>query len=500
MKILLALQSPDYMRFYDETVVALGQRGHSIELAVSKESRAKSVQLADYERDGVIAELGRLPKRKDIWSTWVRGVRGTSDFVRYLHPDYRDAPVLRARMRGKVLPGWLGFLDASPSWPVSLVAAMQRLLAYLERCAPVCPATRRWLAKRKPDLVVVSPQIDAASPLIDVVRASQEAGIPVATCIASWDNLTNKGLLRVVPDRVIVWNEVQRREAERMHGVPHARVSVTGAQVFDRWFGRRPSRTREQLCAEVGLPTGAPLVVFMGSSSFISKWGDDVEMIRDWARGLRESRHDALRSAAILVRPHPYYFAHWTNADLSDVGAVVWPRSYGAITDEDNRRNFFDTLYHCDAVVGINTSAMIEAAILGKPVHSIRVDELAGTQDGTLHFRYLLPENGGFLWVADSLADHADKLARTLRGEYDVERTRSFVASFLRPHGIDRDCVPVLADAIEEAQVAGPQPHVRRGPLARLGGFVVAPAAVLSKALEARRKGKPVLASLRAAR
>ena len=45
-------------------------------------------------------------------------------------------------------------------------------------------------------------------------------------------------------------------------------------------------------------------------------------------------------------------------------------RGYNPI-DPDNRADFFDSIYHSAAVVGINTSAMIEAAIIGRPVFSM---------------------------------------------------------------------------------------------------------------------------------
>ena len=41
--------------------------------------------------------------------------------------------------------------------------------------------------------------------------------------------------------------------------------------------------------------------------------------------------------------------------------------------------------------------------------------EFQDTQGGTLHFRYLLAENGGFLRVAQSLAEHAQQIAETLQ-------------------------------------------------------------------------------------
>ena len=49
----------------------------------------------------------------------------------------------------------------------------------------------------------------------DYVRSAAGLGIRSALLVASWDNLTNKGLLRDVPDRVYVWNE--RGSAQRGH-------------------------------------------------------------------------------------------------------------------------------------------------------------------------------------------------------------------------------------------------------------------------------------------
>jgi len=100
-------------------------------------------------------------------------------------------------------------------------------------------------------------------------------------------------------------------------------------------------------------------------------------------------------------------------------------------------------------VIGINTTAMIEAAIVGKPVLTILEPTFA--QEGTLHFHHLLEENGGFLHAASSLDEHLAQLRRVLdEGEADAERRRRFVESFVRPHGLDRPATPIFADALEE--------------------------------------------------
>ena len=110
---------------------------------------------------------------------------------------------------------------------------------------------------------------------------------------------------------------------------------------------------------------------------------------------------------------------------------------------------FYDSLAHSAAVVGINTTAMIEAAVVGKSVLTVLAPEFG--QESTLHFHYLLEENGGFLHVASSLDEHAEQLGRVLEDRVeDAEQRRRFVESFVRPHGLDRRATPIFADAVEE--------------------------------------------------
>jgi hypothetical protein len=264
--------------------------------------------------------------------------------------------------------------------------------------------------------------------------------------------------MRVQPDAVILWNEAQKREAIEYHGMRPDSVVVTGAQPFDRWFERRPSTSREEFCARVGLPADRPFVLYTCSSSFISISPAELEFVRRWIAAVRGN--PALGDVPILIRPHPYNFAAWETATFPDQPAVrVWPSKQYNPMDEESRSGFFDSLYHSAAIVGINTSAMIEAAILGKPVLSLVAPEFSHTQEGTLHFHYLLPENGGFLRMATTLPQHVDQLAHVLSHQDEArEETRRFISSFIRPRGLDTRCTPLVADAIEALGRRGMQP------------------------------------------
>src|SRR4029079_11424975 len=100
---------------------------------------------------------------------------------------------------------------------------------------------------------------------------------------------------------------------------------------------------------------------------------------------------------------------------------------------------------------------------------TVRDPAFAQTQEGTLHFQYLLPAAGGALQAAHSLAEHTGQLADALD---NPERRRreidSFLATFVRPHGLARPGAAILADAIEE--LGGlPQPRAPAATAAATG-------------------------------
>ena len=266
----------------------------------------------------------------------------------------------------------------------------------------------------------------------------------------SWDHLTSKALIRDAPDRVIVWNEVQRDEAVRLHGIAPQAVVVTGAQCFDHWFGRQPSRTRAEFCASAGLAGDKPFLLYVGSALFAGS-PSEAAFVQQWIAAIRSSGDAALRSCAILVRPHPQRLREWDDVDVSALGDVpggvsVWGGN--PVTDQA-RADYFDSLFYSRAVVGLNTSAFLEAAIAGRPVLAVLPDRFRDNQEGTLHFGYLSTVGGGLLRTSRTMAEHCAQLAEVLAAPDDRVGHEPFLRAFLRPHGLDTPASPVFADAIE---------------------------------------------------
>jgi hypothetical protein len=333
------------------------------------------------------------------------------------------------------------------------------MLRRLERAIPETPSIRAFIDQQQPDVMLLTPLIDLGSSQIDYLRAARVLGIPTALCVWSWDHLSSKALIRECPDRVFVWNETQKREATELHRVPPNRVVVTGAQCFDHWFDRAPSRARVEFCNRIGLDATRPFVLWV-CSALIHGSAPEAPFVVEWIRHLRASTDPALRHVGVLVRPHPSRVAEWASIDITQLNAVVWGSNP---VDEDARADYFDSIFHSVAVVGLNTSAFIEAGIVGRPVLTIVVPEFVENQHGTVHFDYLVTAGGGLVTVGNGFEEHFVQLASAIA--VPAGERKPFVRDFVRPFGLDRPATPVFVNAVEAMQGIHVEP-LRADPLA----------------------------------
>ena len=460
MRILFHVTLKTMLRHFESVLLALADRGHVVRIASHRSPEIPPPPaLVEHPHIAFITSPGR---RGDEWSTPIHELRALRDYIRFLDRRFKPATKLRARalrtaVKAVTHDERAHLVHRCPKCDARLVdddvgqmlrgfgkrgvKNLEKLLALMERTIPSATVLEDFLKAEQPDLVLVSPLVNLGSYQADFVKSAKALHIPVVYPVFSWDNLSTKGLIHVQPDGVIVWNERQRTEAVEMHGVPPERVAVTGAPRFDEFFAMSPGTTREQFCAIHGLDASQPIVVYLCSSEFVA--GGEVDFVRRWIDEVR--RAPSLRSCNILIRPHPRQQKPWKAFEPPDARVVVaLPRAMNADP------TLLDTVHHSAAVVGLNTSAQLEAGILGRPVLTILAPEFEEGQQGTLHFSYLLKEHGGFVDVAPDFDVHRRQLAAAVAGDYDQQAIRSFIEQFLRPNGIDRPATPFMVRAIEE--------------------------------------------------
>lgn len=447
MRLLLFMAHGGFTRNFESTLRELDARGHEVRVAVDRpasDGLARLCDLAD-ELEGLSIEPAPASGPAD-WARVGQHLRSGLDFLRFLDPAYAAAEGPRRRAAALVPTP----IVAISRWGLAR-GAMKWLLLAAERARPLEPAFARFVADRAPDVVALTPLVELGSPQLEHRRAARQAGAPVALCVASWDNLGMRGGIHDLPDLVAVWNERQREEATALHGVPAERTVVTGAGAFDHWFDWEPGRPAQALRAELGLPPDSAHLLYVGSSLFIAP--EEGSFVRQWIEQVRQD--PLLRHLGVVVRPHP--LNPFSDPDRRSIaaleGVAVQEPTAGGPVRTAERSDYFDAIFHSVAVIGINTSAFVESAVVGRPTYTVLSDRYRRGQEGTLHFAHLLPAGGGVLHAARSWSEHRAALVEAVRTpDRTVAATRRWAQAFVRPGGLEGSAASRLVDELERLQ------------------------------------------------
>jgi hypothetical protein len=208
---------------------------------------------------------------------------------------------------------------------------------------------------------------------IQPVQAAQWLGIPTATFIFSWDNLTSQG--RIVPsyDFYLVWSDQLRDQLLAIYEdtIRPEQVFVTGTPQFDFHFQREYYWSREQFCAHVGADPHRPIVVYTTGMP-LPQLGEP-ELIEGIGRRLREMT--AYGPPQLLVRVYPkdrtgrFEDARRRNPDIL-FPPVPWEPAWMTPRPED-ASVLINTLRH--AAVGINAASTVslELCMFERPVINV---------------------------------------------------------------------------------------------------------------------------------
>src|SRR5690349_205335 len=218
MRLLFSVNNFGFLRNFEPALRAMAARGHVLHLLAERRDQVGGMRtienlVRDYpERITYGFATGR---KEELWTPLATQVRLCLDYWRYLDPLYDDSPSLRARA-AQLAPRLASTIPGVQSRSVRRL--LQRLFTTIERAMPPGAAVEGVLRAQNPDLLLLTPLLYFGSQQVEYVRAAKAAGIPSVLGVGSWDHLTTKGLIHEVPDRIVVWNEFQRREAIELHG------------------------------------------------------------------------------------------------------------------------------------------------------------------------------------------------------------------------------------------------------------------------------------------
>jgi len=261
-------------------------------------------------------------------------------------------------------------LDGRGTWLAPILGRSRILRAFvriLER--RLMPRNRfsDFFEKYQPTAVFVT-DVQSAND-VRLLHEAKARGIPAVGMVRSWDNLTSKGFIRVIPDMLLVNNDVVREEAVRLHDVPADRIRVVGIPHYDAYITNRRS-SREEFFKRISGDPAKRLIVFAPTGDrYLAENTVDLDVVailREYAPHdcqilVRLPPHDHVASLetlasddrVIIERPAPPY-------------ATVNPRKVEFDFEMD--RHLADTLAHASLVISGPSTIAIDAAVFDTPI------------------------------------------------------------------------------------------------------------------------------------
>ncbi len=204
------------------------------------------------------------------------------------------------------------------------------------------------------------------------VEAAQWLGIPTATFIFSWDNLTSQGRIMLPYDYYLVWNtSLLGQLLQIYHDVKPEQVYVTGTPQFDAHFQKAYYWSREDFCARVGADPSRPIVFYStGMANHVPGEPKIVENIAAMIREVpisprpqllvrvspkdRTGRFDELkREARDILFPEVPWEASWLTPKPDDAYLLV------------------NSLRHAAAGINVGSTISLELCMFDKPVINV---------------------------------------------------------------------------------------------------------------------------------
>lgn len=217
--------------------------------------------------------------------------------------------------------------------------------------------------------------------IVAPVLAAKSLGVPTATFIFSWDNLTTKGRIAAPFDHYFVWSRHMQDELLRYYpDVGIDQVHVLGAPQFDPYGDPALRWSREEFFRRIGARREAKLICYSGGDT--STCPEDpahLQILLDLVRSgrleapvqvvLRPSPVDDAKRFAALRRAYPeLLFAPpaWSGAEAGD-----WARVMPLADDVQLLANL---TYHCDVNVNNASTMTLDFAIHDRPVVNVAFD------------------------------------------------------------------------------------------------------------------------------
>lgn len=281
---------------------------------------------------------------------------------------------LLKRMHYKDTGSYFSYLAGMAANFVLARSIVRKLLRFFDYRLVGDPGFCAVLEKYQPGVVFLANPFDDVE--VALLREAKKRKIPTVGFINSWDLLTSRSTLRLLPDTLVVYNDIVKKEAMELADMPEARIAVCGIPQYDQHITRTPL-SRHAFFKKIGLDPDRHLVLFAPIGRKFSN--SDWKMI-DLLHSIF-SEKKIFSNAQLFVRFQPNDFLDqeelnrrpWLTYELPGIRYGTersgdWDMTFGELA------HLTDTLAHTSVLVCYTSSLSVDAAVFDKPVININFE------------------------------------------------------------------------------------------------------------------------------
>lgn len=226
---------------------------------------------------------------------------------------------------------------------------------------------------------------------------AKKSGIKSISLIMSWDNLTARGVLPVLSDYLIVWNEIIKQEAINIYNFNSANIFIGGIPQFDLYFHDDKIPSRENFFNSIGADPSKKLIVYTtGSPTLLPGERQIIDIFcSDYLNGkikgstqllIRLNPRDSIEKYSNLMKKPGIFFdlPGRPNRSFRD----FWNPSF------EDVRHLAATLKYADVLLNMCSTISIEAAIFDTPVINVNLDKKLSIFYLYTHFSRIINTGG----------------------------------------------------------------------------------------------------------
>jgi len=241
--------------------------------------------------------------------------------------------------------------------------------------------------------VIVMPTNMPKSIEYDAIRICRRLKIKSSIIVMSLDNLTSKGCYLDIPDQVICWNDLQMELLRKKHLVAKRSIEIRPSLFFSRWL-ERTEALFESLRSEKTTDTTCNILYVcsshrLGSFRQVKKSKVTAETIA-LNKLLRELQEGQLNRYKLQVRLHPKNALSEAILRESEISNRVTLLNANFPDSDEDIKQFANQLSSASICIGLNTSAMIQSALLGVPTFCLSGQDIDIVTVQTAHLRQLI--------------------------------------------------------------------------------------------------------------